>query len=253
LVREVYLEGNSTTSIDVSLCAGGSYGGVQIFNDTTLTTVLPTWTLSCDSTIIAQVDVTDLIQTSFEFNVCKGSFYNGIQLFNDTVIVDMVSLPLGCDSISTAILHVYPHVETLLFDTITQGGFVEVGGMIFSQAGLYEVPLQTWQGCDSIVVLDLTLLTGYEDQKANLLNIKAYPNPFNDQVWVDFELSEPSEVSLSLFDGMGRQVPILGYESRLDAGKQRIGLNGIVLTSGVYWLKINLGELSLTRRLVKIE
>ncbi len=252
LVREIYLEGNSTTNIDVSICAGGSYGGVQIFSDTTLTTVLPTWTLGCDSSIVAHVDVTDLIQTNFEFNVCEGSFYNGIQLFNDTIIVDTVSLPLGCDSVSTAIFHVFPQEETVLFDTIVAGGFVEVGGMVFSQAGQFEVPLQTWIGCDSIVVLNLTMLTGTKQPEPNALTIKAYPNPFNEEIWLEYELQEPSEINLQLFDAMGRMVQLPFSDSKMGTGRHRFGLNLEDVSAGFYWLKFSDGRRIQSMKLVKL-
>ncbi len=253
LVREIYIEGNSITNIDLSLCAGGIYGGMQVFSDTIITTIMPTWTLGCDSTIVAHMDVTDLIQTNFEFNVCEGIIYNGIPILNDTILVDTVSLPLGCDSISTAIFHVFPHVETLLFDTITSGGFVEVGGMIFSQAGLYEVPLQTWQGCDSIVILNLAVLTATKDFDANQLNIKAYPNPFDDQIRVEFGLLEQSAVSLSLFDAMGRQVLQPITYGKMGAGQHRIGLHGADLVAGVYWLRVKTGNSTLLKELIKID
>lgn len=253
LVREVYVEGNSTIETDISLCAGGSYGGVQVFNDTTIITVLPTWTLGCDSTIVAHVDVTNLIQTSYEINVCEGLIYNGIPILRDTIIVDTVSLPLGCDSISTVTFHVFPHEETQLFDTIAPGEFVEVGGLIFSQTGLYEVPLVTLQGCDSIVILNLTMLTGTNHSQSNLLNIKTFPNPFTDQFWVEFELDEPAEVSLVLFDAMGRQVRQLVSDGKMGAGRQRIGFQETGLSSGIYWLRINYGKNIASKKLIKIE
>ncbi len=253
LVREVYIEGNSTTEIDLSLCAGSIYGGVQVNNDTTITTVLPTWTLSCDSTIIAHLTVTDLLQTSYEFNVCEGSFYNGIQLFSDTVIVDTVSLPLGCDSIATVTFHVFPNVETVIHDTIAPGEFVVVGGLVFSQGGTYQVPLQTWQGCDSLVTLNLTMLTGTKHSLSNRLNIKAFPNPFNHQLWVEFDLHESVDVGLVLYDAMGRQVRQLVVASKMVAGQHRIGLETMDLAAGMYWLQLRAGQQVVASKLVKMD
>ncbi len=253
LVRDIYIEGNSTTAVDISLCAGGSYGGVHVFSDTSFSFVHPTWTLGCDSTIIAHVTVTDLLETTYEFNVCEGSFYNGVQLFSDTVIVDTVSLPLGCDSISTVVFRVFPQEETLLFDTIAPGEFVEVGGLIFSQAGLYELPLQTWQGCDSIVTLNLAVLTGTKAVLSKPLNIKAFPNPFAHQLWVEFELYEPAEVRLTLFDAMGRQLRQIVSQSKMGAGQHWIGVDGIGLATGVYWIRMNQAENIASIKLIKIE
>ncbi|MBK9015789.1 MAG: PKD domain-containing protein [Saprospiraceae bacterium] len=203
LVQEVYIEGNSTTNIDVSLCEGGSYGGVQVFNDTTVTVVMPTWTLGCDSSIVAHITVVDLLETSYEFNICAGDIVNGLQVFSDTILVDTFNLPVGCDSISTLILNVFPNEATTVFDTIASGGFVMVGIQVFTQPGIYEVPLQTWLGCDSLVTLHLTLLTGTKNFEANPLNVRVFPNPYSEQVWVEFELSEATEVTVEVFDGVG--------------------------------------------------
>ncbi len=46
----------------------------------------------------------------------------------------------------------------LLIDTICQGLEVVMGGVPFDQTGIYRDTFQTVQGCDSIVVLDLTIV-----------------------------------------------------------------------------------------------
>ncbi len=241
LVQEVYIEGTATTNIDVSLCAGGIYGGIQVFNDTTVTTVLPTWTLGCDSAVVANITVVDLLETFYEYNLCEGDFFHGVPVFSDTVFVETFSLPVGCDSVSTSTLHVFPHVETVLFDTIAPGGFVMVGSQVFTQPGIYEVPLQTTHGCDSLVTLHLTVLTGTKDFSANPLNVKVFPNPFSQQVWVEFELKEAAEVDLVLYDAMGRLVRQFVSQGKMGAGRHRVGVGDLEIPAGVYWLRLATG------------
>ncbi|MCU0348417.1 MAG: PKD domain-containing protein, partial [Saprospiraceae bacterium] len=252
LTRTVYIEGNSTTEIDINRCLGGSYGGVQVFSDTTFTTVFPTWTLNCDSTVIALVTVTDLLETSFEFNVCEGSFYNGVQLFSDTIVVDTVSLPLGCDSISTVVFHVFPNEETLLFDTIVPGEFAEVGDMIFTQAGIYEVPLQTWLGCDSLVTLNLTMLTPNREIEANSLNIRVFPNPFSQDLTLEFEMGQAGEAAIYLFDAVGRQLRVIAEKAMLGAGAHRMQVGDLGMGAGIYWLKMQVGGRQFHQKLVRM-
>ncbi|MBI5915597.1 MAG: PKD domain-containing protein [Bacteroidetes bacterium] len=252
LVQQVYIEGAATTNIDVSLCAGGSYEGIPIFNDTTVTTVLHTWTLGCDSTIVAHLSVVDLLETNYELDLCEGSFFNGFQVFGDTVLVDTFSLPLGCDSISTITLTVFPNEEVAVFDTISAGGFVMVGNQVFTQPGTYEVPLQTWQGCDSLVTLYLTLLTATKDFEANPLNVRVFPNPFSEKINVAFKLEQMETVSVEVFDDLGRKVAGWLPQSPLPAGEHQLALSVGSAPAGFCWLRLTVGPQQAMVKLVKM-
>jgi len=252
LVREVYIEGTSTSAIEVNICAGGSYGGIPIYSDTTVTTVLPTWTLGCDSTIVAQIKVVDLLETFYEYNLCQGDFFHGVQVFNDSVFAETFPLPVGCDSVSTTTLHVFPNVATVLFDTIAPGGFVQVGNQVFSQSGIFQIPLHTWQGCDSLVTLHLSLLTGTTELFPNMLNVRAFPNPFTQHLTVEFDLSKAADVSLLLVDVMGRRVRQLVPEGKMEVGQHRVAIDGGPLPPGVYWLRLTANEQIETMKMVKL-
>jgi hypothetical protein len=71
----------------------------------------------------------------------------------------------------------------------------------------------------------------------------AYPNPFNRQAQVSFDLPEAANVSLALYDVLGRQV--LNVDEPMAAGSSRsIAIDGAALTSGVYvfQLRVESGE-----------
>ena len=61
-----------------------------------------------------------------------------------------------------------------------------------TQSGVFIQNLSTWQGCDSLVTLTLTVLTATQDAKHNPLNVNVFPIPFSQQLWVEFELAEPA-------------------------------------------------------------
>lgn len=252
LVKKVYIEGNSTTEQALSLCTGGIYGGIAVYSDTIITTVQPTWSLGCDSTIVAHISVVDLLQSHYTYNICAGDFFHGTQVFQDTVIVETFPLPVGCDSVSTTTLTVFPSKSTVLFDTISTGGFVQVGNMVFTQTGTYEVPLQTWLGCDSLVTLHLTLLTATNDIVGNALNINVFPNPFSGQFNLEFELGEATQMEVKLFDAMGRQIKTLLAKEKIPEGRHRFSFDETDFPTGVYWLKINLGQQCFNRRIIKV-
>jgi len=68
--------------------------------------------------------------------------------------------------------------------------------------------------------------------------ISVFPNPFNAQTQIKFELPHSGQVVLTIFDGMGSQVRQL-IASNMSAGSHQVVWNsrdeaGAELTSGVY-------------------
>jgi len=79
-----------------------------------------------------------------------------------------------------------------------------------------------------------------------------YPNPANPGTTFRFSLSKPGEVSLKVFDSLGREVATLarGYEA---AGTHVVSFDGSWLPAGVYYCRLQSGEGMLTRRLVLLK
>jgi len=86
-----------------------------------------------------------------------------------------------------------------------------------------------------------------------------YPNPFNPETWIPFQLADPQEVSITIYDLKGRKVRIL------DLGHKKAGyyLNrgnaahwdgrsdwGELIASGIYFYRIKAGNFSGQNRLV---
>jgi len=67
-----------------------------------------------------------------------------------------------CDSIVNLNLTVLPVDTTLLVETVCFGGSFAVGDSIYSSSGIYNTLLANALGCDSLVILDLTVLAGIE-------------------------------------------------------------------------------------------
>ena len=57
----------------------------------------------------------------------------------------------------TPIVFVEP-IETYLFETICEGDFVNVGPNVFTGPGIYIVNLVSVLGCDSVIIIDVTVL-----------------------------------------------------------------------------------------------
>jgi hypothetical protein len=81
---------------------------------------------------------------------------------------------------------------------------------------------------------------------------ETYPNPFNSQTAVSYQLSAVSRVSLKLYDVAGRLVSNQELGIR-NPGSHRAIINGERLASGVYFLKLAAGNRIATRKIVCVK
>ena len=86
-----------------------------------------------------------------------------------------------------------------------------------------------------------------------------YPNPFNPETWIPYQLSEPAEVSLTIYDVQGRLVRALDighqgtglYQSRSRAAYwDGRNMMGEPVASGLYFYTLTAGEFTATRKLL---
>ena len=89
-----------------------------------------------------------------------------------------------------------------------------------------------------------------------------YPNPFNPETWIPFELNEGADVTLTVYDGLGRVV------RRLQLGHRRPGVylsrnraahwdgrndHGEEMASGTYFVELTADEFREMRRIVLLK
>ena len=89
--------------------------------------------------------------------------------------------------------------------------------------------------------------------------LRNYPNPFNPETWIPYQLSEPAEVTLTIYDINGQLVRHLAlghqaagiYRSRSRAvywdGRNQLGES---VASGLYFYMLTAGEFTATRRML---
>jgi hypothetical protein len=86
-----------------------------------------------------------------------------------------------------------------------------------------------------------------------------YPNPFNPETWIPYQLAAPAEVALTIYDMIGQMV------RRLAVGHQAAGLyqsrnraaywdgrnqRGESIASGLYFYTLRAGEFTATRKML---
>lgn len=98
-------------------------------------------------------------QFSFSRDICSGEsfFFNGQNISTAGSYVDTLTASNGCDSIVTLNLAVNPQAFSTLNAVICSGSSYFFNGRQLTSAGSYYDTLQTANGCDSIIHLQLSL------------------------------------------------------------------------------------------------
>ena len=76
-----------------------------------------------------------------------------------------------------------------------------------------------------------------------------YPNPFNPSTKIKFQIPSSNDVSLKVYDVLGREVRTLVNEN-LQAGSYETTFDASGLASGVYFYQLHAGEFTQTKRLL---
>ena len=84
------------------------------------------------------------------------------------------------------------------------------------------------------------------------LSIRTHPNPFNSMTNITYQLPKESHLDIALYDISGRQVITL-FSGVRQAGKWSTTLNGSNLSSGIYFIKLNSGDLHMSQKVVLIK
>ena len=80
-----------------------------------------------------------------------------------------------------------------------------------------------------------------------------YPNPFNPSTTINFSIPKSSDVSLRVYDVLGKEIATLVDEFK-NAGSYSVDFNATSgLTSGVYFYTITTGNFTDTKKLMLIK
>ncbi len=189
----------------------------------------------CDSTVVLNLVVnhTPLVYVDTTVDACESYWYNNREF---TTTGDY-EIALSFDTMLVLHLTIQHSVSDTLVVSATGDSYDWDGGTYY-ESGLYIHRYTTTAGCDSILVLNLTLLpdsVGIDNVTYQRINV--YPNPTTDMVRLSQQVQE-----VVLYDAVGREVMRHRDTDCLDLG---------TLPSGIYTLRLTLPSGTLLRRVVK--
>lgn len=79
-----------------------------------------------------------------------------------------------------------------------------------------------------------------------------YPNPFNPSTTIKYSVPKESKVSLKVFDALGKEIVSLVNETK-PAGSYQAVFDGANLSSGVYFCRLQAGNVVLSKKLALVK
>ena len=100
-------------------------------------------------------------------------------------------------------------------------------------------------------IRDSTIQIGIEELNSATYNFHVYPNPAASQCMIEYTLSQNAAVTIDLFDLAGKNIAAL-LNSKQNIGKhvQLVNLSDKILTTGLYFIRLQVNDHVVTSRLV---
>jgi hypothetical protein len=114
----------------------------------------------CDSVVTTNLLVNPISTITINAMICPGDVYS-VHGRNYTIAgtyYDTASNYLGCDSILTIVLGIYPLHPVTINPIICLGSVIHVGISTYSATGVYYDTIADIHGCDSVVTTRLTVI-----------------------------------------------------------------------------------------------
>ncbi len=156
LVTNIVTIENFESLDTVYINPGETYNGINIENDSLLSILLQSEN-GCDSLANTQVIINPVLTESLDFDLCPGELYDGISYARDTVLVFNYTASNGFDSLVTVTLNIQESYNQELIERLCFGDSILFEGNYYDETGSYTNALVSTFGCDSLIILQLTV------------------------------------------------------------------------------------------------
>ncbi len=80
-----------------------------------------------------------------------------------------------------------------------------------------------------------------------------YPNPFNPSTTIEFDLPFTTEVTMVIFDVLGKEVSQIYNNDVVKAGNHKINFDASKLASGIYFYQLRTKNFVKTRKMFMLK
>jgi hypothetical protein len=173
---------------------------------------------------------------------------------NHTLVVSaIVTTAVGVQVDSLVLMNDGLHGDGVASDSI-RGNFIKppaANGKYYVSVRTDDSTSGTYRRLPNVVLFDMA-----SDVKNTADNLprsfgleQNYPNPFNPSTGIRYQVPGASDVKLSVFDLLGREVAVLVNE-RKAPGRYEVRFDGSELSSGVYFYRLTAGAFAESRKMV---
>ena len=179
-----------------------------------------------------------ILNSSITATICQGEVYQeqGFNASEAGIYTQIFEASNGCDSVVMLTLNVNPAFDTTINATINIGDVYSEYGFNETEDGTYVQNLQTINGCDSTITLNLTINTSLQDI-AELTEITFHPNPTSGMITFSKEIER-----IDVIDNIGKVVMRF-----FDTNE----INIETLPAGVYYLRMTIEDKTTTKKVIK--
>ena len=161
LVLAVNNGASPSQQVNAAICKGQSFSfyGSSLLNTGVYTTSVPNNTGGCDTTVTLNLLVYDTAGPEINASICQGEAYlfDGNNLTAAGSYLERLQGTGGCDSVIKLNLQVADTTASSTSATICNGDSYMFDGNSLTAAGTYVMRLQNMNGCDSTVMLTLSV------------------------------------------------------------------------------------------------
>ncbi len=203
-------------------------------------------------TLAKTFTLTNAVYSNLSPKICPSDTFSlGGQTFTLADPTGEVKFPggsvQGCDSIVRVELQFLNPSFSAIYDTIQPGQGVQFCGSTVSAPGSYACVLENQFGCDSTVTLHLAVVSATTSPGDFAGSLRAFPNPFSENLTVEFELADGQNLTLELALPTGQVLRLPIAIGMIDnqffaAGQHRLNLALLGLPAGAFWVVLRGGK-----------
>ncbi|MCB0748696.1 MAG: T9SS type A sorting domain-containing protein [Ignavibacteriae bacterium] len=246
LINSIGIVSTDNVTIQPELIADGNILGFQAFCSQ------PTWSPNSSEIIFVYTMLNGL---EIQSNLYKVSLNGGVptQLTNFSGN-EIVSKPsYSSDGTKTAFTYLKSKGSVFYLTDLINGTYISNIYSISSSGGNLTILTNDGNSLDPYWCnISTTVLVDEELIDNNFKLSQNYPNPFNPSTVIEFTIPNNSNVTLKVFDALGKEVINLVDEYK-SSGKYSVNFDASILASGIYYYRLEADENFKSRKMVLLK